>query len=381
VTGPGAHTPDQPRRSERVTTLELFFDLVFVFTITQLSAVLAHDLRWEGVARVAIMLGLIWYMYGGYAWLTNAIAMHEPFNRALLLAGMCGYLVVALALPSAFRGSGLTFGLGYLGVVVVHAWLFAHAAGADAARAILRLAPSNLASAVAVLIGGALGGTAQVVLWSLALLAIWVVPRSVGGDDFDVAPAHFVERHGLVIIVAIGESVVAIGIGAGGLAVDAELLVVAMLGLLLSAGLWWTYFGGDDERAERALARLGRRQRGRASLDAFGFAHLPLLLGIVCVAVGLKKATGHAYDPLETGPALALAGGTALFLLGDVWFRAVLRIGRSLPRAVGGVAALATIPLGTGVAAVAEVAALVVVVAVATLGPAVASVRGAAPAT
>jgi low temperature requirement protein LtrA len=360
---------DVPRRSERVTTLELFFDLVFVFTITQLSAVLAHDLRWEGVAHVAIMLGLIWYMYGGYAWLTNAIALDEPLTRVLLLAGMCGYLVIALALPTAFDGSGLAFGLAYVAVVAVHAWLFAHAAGADAARSIVRLAPSNVAGAVAVLIGGALGGTAQVVLWSAALLAIWVIPRMVGGDDFDVAPAHFVERHGLVIIVAIGESVVAIGIGAGGLAIDAELVLVAVLGLLLSAALWWTYFGGDDARAERALAGLGRRERGRASLDAFGYAHLPLLLGIVFLAVGLKKATGHAYDPLDGGPALALAGGAALFLLGDVWFRSVLRIGRSLPRALGGVAAFVTIPLGTEVAAVAQLAALVLVVAAASLIP------------
>ena len=365
-----------PRRSERVTTLELFFDLVFVFTITQLSAVLAHDLQWDGVAHVAIMLGLIWYMYGGYAWLTNAIALDEPLNRVLLLAGMSGYLVIALAVPTAFAGSGLTFGLAYVAVVGVHAWLFAHAAGADAANALVRLAPSNFAGAVAVLAGGALGGTAQVVLWSAALLAMWVTPRIVGGDDFDVAPAHFVERHGLVIIVAIGESVVAIGIGAAELAIDAELVLVAVLGLLLSAALWWTYFGGDDARAERALMRLGRRERAHAALDAFGFAHLPLLLGIVCVAVGLKKATGHAYDPLETGPALALAGGAALFLLGDVWFRVVLRIGRSLPRAVGGVVALATVPLGTEVAAVAQVAALVVLVAAASL----VSVPGGAPA-
>ncbi|HEV7750541.1 MAG TPA: low temperature requirement protein A [Baekduia sp.] len=376
MTSDGGGAAGVPRRSERVTTLELFFDLVFVFTITQLSAVLAHDLQWDGVAHVAIMLGLIWYMYGGYAWLTNAIALDEPLNRVLLLAGMCGYLIIALAVPTAFGGSGLTFGLAYVAVVGVHAWLFAHAAGADAAHALLRLAPSNFGGAVAVLVGGALGGAAQVVLWSAALLAIWVIPRIAGGDDFDVAPAHFVERHGLVIIVAIGESVVAIGIGAAELAIDAELVLVAVLGLLLSAALWWTYFGGDDARAERALMRLGRRERAHAALDAFGFAHLPLLLGIVCVAVGLKKATGHAYDPLETGPALALAGGAALFLLGDVWFRAVLRIGRSLPRAVGGVVALATVPLGTEVAAVTQVAALVVLVAAASL----VSVPGGAPA-
>jgi low temperature requirement protein LtrA len=353
----------------RVTTLELFFDLVFVFTITQLSAVLARDLSWEGLAHVTLMLGLIWFMYGGYAWLTNAIAIGEPVNRALLLAGMCGYLILALAVPGAFDGSGLTFGIGYLVVVSVHTWLFAHAAGSDAAQAILRLAPSNLGGAAIVLIGGALGGTAQVVLWSIAFLMEWVVPKIVGNEDFDVAPAHFVERHGLVVIVAIGESVVAIGIGAGQLAIDAELILVAVLGLLLSAGLWWTYFGGDDERAERALQAMGRRERARAALDAFGYAHLGLLLGIVCIAVGLKKATGHAYDPLGSGPALALAGGVALFLVADVVFRWILRIGIAWGRVLGAVAAVATIPLGTETSAVLQLAALAAIVALATGAP------------
>ena len=131
----------------RVTTLELFFDLVFVFTITQLSAVLAHDLGWAGLLHVALMLGVIWFMYGGYAWLTNAIATDRAANRALLLAGMCGYFVLALAVPRAFGASGLAFGLGYALVVAVHMWLFAHAAGEAGARGMVRLAPSNLAGA------------------------------------------------------------------------------------------------------------------------------------------------------------------------------------------------------------------------------------------
>jgi low temperature requirement protein LtrA len=229
-----------------------------------------------------------------------------------------------------------------------------------------------------VLVGGALGGDAQVALWTVGLIALWVVPKIVGNQDFEVAPAHFVERHGLVIIVAIGESVVAIGIGAADLAVDIELVLIAVLGLLLSAALWWTYFGGDDERAEHALAAMPTRQRAVAALDGYGFAHLALLLGIVCVAVGLKKATGHAYDELEAGQALVLAGGVALFLAGDVWFRRVLRIGVGVDaaRAVGALVALATIPLGTEVAAVAQVAALGLVVLAATTAPAWASTRG-----
>ncbi|HWH94506.1 MAG TPA: low temperature requirement protein A [Baekduia sp.] len=365
-----AAIPSPPAAEARVTTLELFFDLVFVFTLTQLSAVLVHELSWAGLGHVALMLGLIFYIYGGYAWLTNALDVQRGSNRALLLAGMCGYFVIALAIPEAFSSTGTTFGLGYVAVVAVHSWLFAHTEGSGA-RAILRLAPSNFGGAALVVAGGVIGGTAQVVLWTLGIAVSWVVPRLLGDLDFEVVPAHFVERHGLVVIVAIGESIVAIGIGAADLAVDVELIVVAVLGVLLSAALWWTYFAGDDERAVAALAAMTPARRGRAALEGFGYAHLVLLLGIVCVAVGLKKATGHAYDELKAGEALALAGGVALFLAGDVWFRRVMRIGAGadVARVAGVLAALATIALGTEVAAVAQIAALVAVVAAASSVP------------
>jgi low temperature requirement protein LtrA len=358
------------RTGSNVTTLELFFDLVFVFVITQLSTVLAHDLTWDGVGHVALMLALIWFMYGGYAWLTNAIDVGLPVNRAFLLAGMCGYFVIALAVPQAFgHGAGLAFGVGYCVVVAVHTGLFVTSAPGRAPQAILRLAPGNLGNAALVLVGGAVGGTTQAVLWTASAVAIWVIPKLVGNQDFAVAPAHFVERHGLVIIVAIGESVVAVGIGASGLPVDAELVFFAICGLLLSASLWWTYFGGDDERAEQALAQLPARARATAALDGYGFAHYALLLGIVFAAVGLKSATGHAYDASSAGEAAILAGGAALFLAGHVWFRRVLRIDAGTPaRALAAVVVLATIPLGTQVAAIAQVAALAAVVATAATG-------------
>jgi low temperature requirement protein LtrA len=351
-----------------VTTLELFFDLVFVFTITQLATVLAHDLSWAGAGHVALMLTIIFYMYGGYAWLTNALDMDVPRHRAFLLGGMCGYFVIALAIPDAFHGSGLAFALGYGVVVAIHLWLYMHVAPAGVGTMLRQLAPANLLGALLVLVGGALGGDAEVALWIAGALVSWIVPRlTVDFSGVSVAAGHFVERHGLVVIVAIGESVIAVGVGAAELPVDAELILVAVLGLLLSAGLWWTYFGGDDERAAQALDAMEPGRRGRAALEAFGYAHLALLLAIVLVAVGLKKATGHAYDALDAGPALVLAGGVALFLAADVAFRGVLRIGTGSARALGVLIALATIPLGTQVAAIAQLAALVVVVAVASM--------------
>ncbi|MGZ4203529.1 MAG: low temperature requirement protein A, partial [Thermoleophilaceae bacterium] len=331
---------------ERVSTLELFFDLVFVFTVTQLTAVLTHDLSLKSFGQVVVMLALIWWMYGGYAWLTNSISTRGLRQRVILLGGMAGYLVLALAVPGAFHGSGLAFGVGYLIVVAVHSSLFIWTASAQSSRAFLGIAPYNLFNALLVLVGGALGGTAQAVLWTVAALLEWSTPwlgNRESQSGFEIGPAHFVERHGLVVIVAIGESVVAIGIGAAGLAVDAELVLVAVLGLLVSAGMWWAYFGADDdEQAERALSAAAAPRQPWIALEGFGCAHYALLLGIVLVAAGLKKATGHPYEALTFAQALTLGGGVALFLAADVWFRRVLSLGRSVHRAVAALLALAT---------------------------------------
>jgi low temperature requirement protein LtrA len=349
---------------ERVSTLELFFDLVFVFTITQLTTVLSDDATPRGLLRVVLMLGVIWWMYGGYAWLTNTVAPDRAARRMLLLGGMAGFLVLALAVPQAFSGGGVAFGLAYLVVVGVHAGLFTRTSRAQTVRAVFRLAPFNLASALLVLAAVLLGGTAQYLLWAAALALEWVAtPRLAGVVDFDVQPAHFVERHGLVVIVALGESIVAIGIGAAGLPVDLPLVGVAVLGLLLSACLWWAYFGGDDVRAEHALGAASRERRPALALRAFGYWHLLLLLGVIALAAGLKKVVAHPFDALHPEEAVALAGGVTLFLVGDVLFRRSLDIGRGYGRGVGAALALAAIPLGVAASALAQLVALVALVA------------------
>jgi low temperature requirement protein LtrA len=353
----------QPDRAVRVTTLELFFDLVFVFTMTQLTAVLADDLSALGLLRVVLMLGVIFWMYGAYAWLTNAVATERATRRLILLGGMAGFLVLALAIPDAFSGGGVPFGLAYLIIVAIHVGLYARASSVRTVRAILRIAPFNLVSALLVLAGGFVGGTGQYVLWGCAFLLEWVTPRLAGVGGFDIGVSHFVERHGLVVIVALGESVVAIGIGAGGLPVDAPLAGAAVLGLLLSACLWWIYFGGDEVRAERAMAAAPPERRPRLAIDAFGYCHIPILLGVIAVAAGMKPTIAHAFDPLTTGQAAALAGGVALFLLGDVLFRRTLAIGRGPLRTVAALLAPVTIPLGVAVSALAQLAVLVLLLA------------------
>src|SRR5213080_4279843 len=307
--------------ANRVTTLELFFDLVFVFTITQLTAVLYHAPTLRSLAQVVLMLGVIWWMYGGYAWMTNAVSAHTAIRRLLLLGGMGGYFVLALSIPRAFSSSGLAFGLAYLVVVGVHSTLFARASSANVVKAILRLTPFNLASALVVVAGGAIGGRPQYVLWALAFAFEWLTPVMRKPSGFAIGAAHFVERHGLVIIVAIGESVVAIGIGASHLPVDGALVVAAALGLALSACLWWAYFGGDAERAEQALAAMPPVERARAALRGFGYWHLPMLLGIVTIAAAERLGFSHPFSELSWNAAALLGGGVASFLAGESLFR------------------------------------------------------------
>ncbi|HEX6458614.1 MAG TPA: low temperature requirement protein A [Thermoleophilaceae bacterium] len=359
-----------------MSTLELFFDLVFVFTITQLSTLLVHEPSWKGVFQAVLMLGLIWWMYDGYAWLTNALPPDRAVRRVFLLAAMAGFLVLALAVPEAFRGSGASFGIAYLAIVLIHAGLFASSTSQKLTRGIFQLARFNLLSAALVLAGGIVGGTAQYVLWTLGVLAEWLTPLILRSGGFLIAPSHFVERHGLVVIIAIGESVVAVGIGASGLPVDLKLVSIAVLGLLLSACLWWAYFGsGDEDRAEVALGSAPAAERQWLAVSAFGYWHMPILFGVIAMAAALRHAIGHASADLSTEQALLLGCGAALFLAGDVMYRRALRIGRGPWRVVAALLALATVPLGHWVSAAAQLAALVAVLAGALAGEAALPVR------
>jgi low temperature requirement protein LtrA len=347
--------------AQRVSTLELFFDLVFVFTITQLTGVLAHDGLGTGLLHGGVTLGLVFWMYDGYAWLTNSVPMTTAPRRLGLLAAMATWLVLALAIPHAYDGDGVAFGVAYLVVVLIHGGMYALVQVGDWGRGIPRVATINTLVACVVIAGGVAGGTAQEVIWAVAFAGIWLSGLLAAVGRIEIGAEHFVERHGLIVIVTVGESIVAVGIGASHLPFDAELVAVAVLGVLLSACLWWTYFGGDDTLAEKAMRAATPEQRGRFALYGFGYCHLPMLLGIVAVAAGLEVGIAHPFDALERDPAVFLAGGAALFLLGDAAFRALLRIGSPTGRVVTAAVLLATIPLGTEGSALAQLALLVAV--------------------
>jgi low temperature requirement protein LtrA len=351
-----------PERSARVSTLELFFDLVFVFTITQLTGVLAAGKDLTSTAQVVVLLLLIWWMYDGYAWLTNAIRTDRVRYRLLLMGGMGSFLVIALAAPDAFGEAGLAFALAYLTVVLLHSGMFVQGTSLSEIRAILKLAPFNLAGAGLILAGGAAGANVQWVTWIAAALLFWAVtPWLTTVEGFIVSPTHFVERHGLVVIIALGESVVVIGAGAAGLKLDVHLALVALLALALSASLWWTYFS-DEGDVERAMEAAPPQRRNDLALVAFGYWHYGLLLGIVSVAAGLKKSVGAPYDPLDGWIASELSIGVALFLACDVGFRRTLGITHGGVRLAAALVCVLTIPLGTEIAGVAQVGVLAAIV-------------------
>ncbi len=328
----------------RVTTLELFFDLVFVFTITQLTSILVHELSVKGLCQVLLAFGVLWWMYGGYAWLTNVMTPDTLSRKLLLMLGMAGFLLVALATPTAFTGGGTIWGVGYLIVVLVHAGLYY-----QVNPKIMRALPTNLAAPAAVIAAGIVRtGPTVYVLWALALLLPVASPYFVKVDrHFTLNAGHIVERHGLAVLITFGESVVAIGIGLADVSLTAGTAAAAVLALALVGALWWTYFDGDDEGAERALADADIHRRTAMVLYGYYYAHIPLLIGVISVAAGLKKVLAHAWSPLHSWPAaLTLAGGVALYLVGDAWFRHILRIGPSRARLAAAALALATMPLG-----------------------------------
>jgi low temperature requirement protein LtrA len=350
----------------RVSSLELFFDLVFVFTITQLTAALAHDPTGEGLLQVALMLFVIWWMYAAFAWLTNAISPESTPRRLFLLGGMAGFLVISLAIPTAFSGDGVVFGVAYLVVVCFHSGLFVGSPMWNTLGTVLRFARFNMLTALLIIIAGVVGDGGWAYLpWGLAVVVICATPRLFPPPEGDPirSSSHFVERHGLVVIVALGESVVAVGIGASGQALSAEMLAVAVLGLALSAVLWWSYFGGDEDEPRRGLDAAPIERRASVALNAYYYSHLLILLGIVADAAALEKAIAHAFDPLDFARALALGGGSAAFFAGDILFRRSLGIRHSPWRILAVALALATIPLGTEGSALLQLAALVVAIA------------------
>lgn len=349
---------------QRVTPLELFFDLVFVLSFTQVTAKIADDPTWTGLGEGLLILAVVWWAWAAYGWLTNAIDADDTSNRLAMFAAMAAMLVVSLAIPEAFDDLGLLFGFAYFFVRAMQVYLYVtntrREHDEDNLGAILKLAPGMLLGSSLLIVAGALDGGARTSLWIIAILIDVSTPLIFGTAAFNIKPGHFAERHGLIIIIALGESIVAIGAGAG-FQLETGEVIAAILAITAVASLWWAYFDVVAIVAERRLSEAPPGEQAPLARDAYSYLHFPMIAGIVLLAVGLKKTELAVDEPLKTVPAIALCGGVALYLLAHIAFR-YRNVGTFNPhRALATIVVLALIPLALEVDALYAVAAVTAV--------------------
>ncbi|MGD8165642.1 low temperature requirement protein A [Herbiconiux sp. P16] len=374
--GPGFVRAVVSREGDRVTTLELFFDLAFVFAFTQLSRLMAQQHDALGIVQALVILVLLWWSWTAYGWLSNLAHADEGVVRIAMIIGMTAMFVAGLVvleayddLPGGLFGP-LVFVAAYLGARITHGIVFVWLSEPGLRRRTAITVGLSVVPSGALLTAGALLGEPWQIWCALAAVAIEpiVSRRTSAGIDWPVrSTAHFTERHGLVVILALGESILAIGAGVATQPMNTSILVGVVLSMLICVALWWAYFARLARAAEHALAGRVSGERGRLATDSYTYLHLLLVSGIVLAALGLEVAMAHIdqAEPFGLFGAAALGGGVACFLSGSAffarrllgqWNRVRLAFATLLVLAVPGIALLPP------VAALASVAGLLLVV-------------------
>ena len=336
---------------KRASPLELFFDLVFVFALTQVTALMAAAGDWAGVGQGMLALAAIWWAWAAYAWLTNEVDPAEAKVRLAVFVAMVAMLIAGLALPGAFGDDALLFASAYLAVRVLHIALFAAGTSDVGVRAAVRqLAPPAVIVPAFLIAAAFLDGWAQAAVWIVVIAADLAMGGIRGIAGFRLSPAHFAERHGLIMIIALGESIVAVGVGLAGVDLGAGELVTAGLGVCIAAALWWIYFDRAAEAGERAIAAAAPGlEANTLARDSYSYLHLGMAAGIVLLALGIKSSVAHVDEPLHDYAAFAAGAGVASFLAFQLGFRLRTTGAASPALAAGALAALATIPLATAI--------------------------------
>jgi len=334
--GSGLLRAETSREGDRATTLELLFDLVYAFAFTQVTALMVEGETGIGVIHGLVILGLLWGPWSSFAWLSNQAHADRGVVRVGVITATVIMFAASLAVPAAYRApndpvfGALLFAVCYLLVQIVHTVVYLLAAGTDAAlrRQIVLTELSAMFPAAALLVIGALvGAPFQVWIWLVAFVLQWLMIylTSNGGNWRVNSVAHFAERHGLVVLLALGESVVAIGTGAARLVLDASVLVGAVFAIGIGIGMWWSYFPHLAPNTERLVTRkLGVERSGMAT-ETYTYLHFTLIAGIVIAALGIETTMAEVADAAASGwfPAIALGGGVSLYLAGTglVWRR------------------------------------------------------------
>jgi low temperature requirement protein LtrA len=354
----GDDIEQQAEREHRVTALELFFDLVVVFAITQVTSFLSVTPTWGGLVRGLLLLGALWWAWAGYAWLTNSIDPEEGGVRVAVFGAAAAMLIVGLATPGAFGADGVVFGIAYFVVRAILLALYAVAARGnhDLLRTVARIVPAGVLGPGLILIGGFLDGSGQLAIWAAALAIDYLGVLFGDTRAWSISPEHFAERNGLVVIIALGESIFAIGVGAAEEPLVASVIAAALLGITVAAALWWSYFDWFTFAFQARLAEFNGSERAALARDGYSYLHLPMVAGIVLFALGLKTTLANVDETLATIPAVGLCGGLALYLLAHVALRLRMRGGLGRGRPVASVVLLALIPVATRVPSLAALA-------------------------
>jgi low temperature requirement protein LtrA len=319
---------EPPRRAERRTSpIELLWDLVFVFAITQVTTLLSRHLSWAGFGRAMLILALVWWAWSAFVWAANAQDNDSVTLRLALLVATAFIFICGLAVPEALTSAGLLFAISYAVVRFIHLALYADASrrGDASWSAIAGFAVTVTLGMGLLIAGAALGGTARIVLWAVAVAIDYAGPAWLTRERLRglqrVAVAHFAERYGLFVIICLGESIVAIGLGAtaGHRTITSGEVVVVTLGLLITVGLWWTYFDRFAQIAEDSLRTQG--DPVLAAADGYSYLHLVLVAGIITFAAGVRLLVGAPHMAPLDAVRLALCGGVGAYLLGHVAFR------------------------------------------------------------
>jgi low temperature requirement protein LtrA len=310
---------------KRTGYIELFFDLVFVFAFTQVTTLALEDTSAAGFARAALVFAIVWWAWSAYAWLTDAIDVENTTTRLFMFGAMLAVFFMALAVPNAFADEAGWFVVSYFVVRVLHVALYLWGVRDDPEyrAAVVRLAPWFLVAPTIALAGGFLDDPARSALWTASLVidVAGTLVAARAGAGFRVAASHFAERYALIVIIALGESIVAIGLAAEGLAEDWTYAAAVGVAFAGAAVAWWAYFDFVQLAAEHALHGVGDEIRGPLARDVYTFLHYPIVLGIVFLAVAAKKTLSAPAEPLTDGGRAALGLGFALFLLGFVLIR------------------------------------------------------------
>jgi len=342
----------------RVTPTELFFDLVFVFAFTQVTTLLVDEPTWGGLGRGLLVVAILWWAWASYAWLTNTVDADDGTVLAVMLGATAALFVAALAVPKAFGSHRLVFGLAFLVVQAMFVGLLAAAGRAepDLLSAVLRMARTTFAGAALIVIAAFVPSGLRPVLWLAAVAVGFVAPILVGVRGWRVHLAHFAERHGLILIIALGESLAAIGLGARSTRLGGEVIVAAVLGVLIAASFWLAYFDFFSIGLERLLMDRRGEQRVALARDAYTYLHLPMVAGIVLFAFGMRTTLAHVHAEMRVIPALAVCGGSALYLLAYVALRWRLSRTVSRGRTIASLAFVAVWPVALGVPTLVTVA-------------------------